>query len=470
MAAQINANVSNQTVDQTNINEQKDRQEINNQSKEENIQDYVTYIRTTDRNTTEMINNLKANLQALSKMKMNNKMDVTGCLTVKKDAVLEQENKAISNVTAGIQALQNITDKLKQSAKTDSQTDITGSQTASGKQAGEAGTEQGNDQSQESGQEVEQKSGFITLGRLSPVRVSESFTTLLNKYRSMNSMNRNRGNMNRRRAVSTARTTEHYSLIANNNRTKTSRTNERFCFVGCVNVNLSNQEIKQRNENRQESEKILNNNSEIKNKISSAYDKIAEVINETKKTEEKAMEAKASADVNMSNELNLGLDPIKMAELAKANAELVKAGGQAMPCQQVFEGNLTIKQKNELELMVELEGMIEQITQMDEDQETAAIMADMIGLTQSGTVEQAATGKTKQTSKQGNKAKQTTEQTAGGLDIAGVIVILVILYVLYKLLSVGIHPWFYVVSDKIDTLAQQSLTTNNTLLTTNATN
>lgn len=418
---EANVNTSVQNTDQTTINEQKDKQMINNQTKEENIQDYVTYIRTTNRNTTEMENNLKSNLEAVAKMKLSNTMNLTGCMTVKKDAVLEQNNKAISNVKAGLEALQNITDTLKKSSKTDSKTEQTGTQIAGTAQKGEASTDQGNTQEQGSEQDVEQKAGFMIVGRLSPVRVSETFTNLLNRYK-----------LNRDKIKTVQR--ERYSLI--------NKQVEPFCLFGCVNVNTSVQNVKQTSINRQESEKILNNNSEIKNKISSAYDKIAEVVNETKKTENKAAEAKAQADVNMSNELNMGIDPLKMAELAKANAELVKAGGQAMPCQQVFEGDLTISQKNELELLVELDGMIEQITTMDEDQEAAAIMADMMGLTQAGTVEQAATGKTKQTSKQKQTASQVAKQTAGGLSIGGVIIILLALYLVFKMLSVGIHPWF----------------------------
>jgi len=435
MIGSANINTSIQNTEQTNINEQRDSQLINNQTKEENIQDYTTYIRTTDRNITEMENNLKTNLEAIAKMKQSNTINLTGCITVNKDTIITQQNNVINNVKAGLTALQNMSDTLKQAASTESTTNQTAQQTAGTNQAAEASTEQGSTQEESSEQEVEQTAGFRVVGRLSPVRVSETFTNLLNRYKLLKVQ------------PQASKRNERFGLLSNNRR----KVESFGCLIGCANVNTSIQDIKQRNENRQISEKVLNNNSEIKNKITSAYDKIAEVINETRKTEAKAAEAKASADTSQSNELNLGIDPIKMSEI-------IKAGGQATACQQIFEGELRIEQKNELELLVELDGMIEQISSMDQDQETAAIMADMMGLTQAGTVEQAATGKTEQTNKQTQKATQTAKQTAGALSIGGIILLIIIGYLLYKMFSTKIHPWFKVVNEfNVNTLVQQGI-------------
>ena len=447
----VSVNVSNQSVEQSNYSYQLDSQAISNNTKEENMQDYMTYIRMSNRNLTDMKKNFKANLEAVMDMSNSNEIDLTACTTFLDTVDIKQTNDIEARVENGLKALQNSIDKIKQANKGESSTTTTADQGATSSQSAEGETDQSSTQSADASQEVDQTS-FTVVGRISPVRVSENFKVMMNAARrngrrqqavKLSNQGKRKEGYRAIRGPGFASTGEMYIKAIRNGAVKES------LFSIDVGVNVSNQNIKQDNVTRQESQKILNNNTEIANKISSAYDKVAEVLNETKINEDKAAEAKAEAKVRNENVFKAGISPKDYNEMMKTAVEAADKGLKISPCQLVFEKSLNATQENKVRATVILNGIIEQISSTDLDNEVQAIMADMMGLTQSAEAEEKAKAATKQAADQKAKAEQVATQSAGQMSIAAAIVLIVMLLLLYKMISGGPHPWFLEQVDKV---------------------
>ena len=385
------SNESEMTSKQLNESIKEDLQVMTNDTRIENVQDYTTYIRETNRNTQDLKNAVKANIQAAASLIAKNEMNVTGCGIFKGDVSLNQTANLTLKLEQGIELLQSTSEKLKNEAKMESTTTTTVEQGASSDSSATGKTDQSSDQGQESKQESKQE-GFI--GRFSPLRMLEGFRGLA-------------------KIASSRRHTERFfNLTINKNKMTTEQVNK----------------------SRQISEKILNNNTAISNKINTAYDKVVEVFNEYKKEEQKSTEVSAKNEASVSNVLNLGIDPEKLAVLAEKNAEVAKG------CVMVFEGKLDINQKAEVTSSVVLKGVISQMSDTSVDSETAAIMADMMGLTQTAESTSKTESTTTQNDKQGQKSTETNDQSGGGINwtmIIGAIVAIIVLIIVMKMLSNG---------------------------------
>lgn len=384
-------NVSNQQTTQVNENVQEDLQSIRNDNKVENIQDYVTYIRTTNRNTNDLKNSVKSVMNTVSDLIAENETAIDGCATFNGDFNNEQIANVDNKIEKGIEALQDTAEQIKQATEQSSSSTTTTDQTGSSAQSADATSTQGNEQEQKDSQSVEQSS-FIYLGRISPFKMLEGFNGLL----------------------------------------KIGRTNRRKETFLSFQTNLSNQTTEQTNTNRQTSQKFLDNNSEIANKISNAYDKVSEVLNEFRSQNEKVAEINTEAKTRASNKTKIGVDPRQLAELAKLGIDPTKC--------LVFNGDVNINQKIEATNSLILKGVISQMSKADVDAETAAIMADMMGLTQGASTDQSSSAKSDQTSTQKQAAEKTASQTGPGLISA--IIGIVVLYFIYKSFRVGMPSWF----------------------------
>lgn len=384
-------NVSNQQTTQVNENIQEDLQSIRNDNKVENIQDYVTYIRTTNRNTNDLKNTVKSVMNTVSDLIAENETAIDGCATFNGDFNNEQIANVDNKIEKGIEALQDTAEQIKQQTEQSSSTSSTVDQTGSSAQSADASSKQGNEQEQKDSQSVEQSS-FTYLGRISPFKMLEGFNGLL----------------------------------------KIGRANRRKETFLSFQANLSNQTTEQTNSNRQTSQKFLDNNSEIANKISNAYDKVSEVLNEFRSQNEKVAEINTEAKTRASNKTKIGVDPRQLAELAKLGIDPTKC--------LVFNGDVNINQKIEATNSLVLKGVISQMSKADVDAETAAIMADMMGLTQGASTDQSSSAKSDQTSTQKQAAEKTASQTGPGL-ISSIIGI-VVLYFIYKSLRLGMPSWF----------------------------
>lgn len=384
-------NVSNQQTTQVNENVQEDLQSIRNDNKVENIQDYVTYIRTTNRNTNDLKNSVKSVMNTVSDLIAENETAIDGCATFNGDFNNEQIANVDNKIEKGIEALQDTAEQIKQATEQSSSTTTTTDQTGSSAQSADATSTQGNEQEQKDSQSVEQSS-FTYLGRISPFKMLEGFNGLL----------------------------------------KIGRANRRKETFLSFQTNLSNQTTEQTNTNRQTSQKFLDNNSEIANKISNAYDKVSEVLNEFRSQNEKVAEINTEAKTRASNKTKIGVDPRQLAELAKLGIDPTKC--------LVFNGDVNINQKIEATNSLILKGVISQMSKADVDAETAAIMADMMGLTQGASTDQSSSAKSDQTSTQKQAAEKTASQTGPGLISA--IIGIVVLYFIYKSFRVGMPSWF----------------------------
>ena len=179
---------------------------------------------------------------------------------------------------------------------------------------------------------------------------------------------------------------------------------EPFCLIGCVDVKTAVSTNSQKSSAVNKSLQQNIQTQDIYKKIDTAYDKVVDVIN------------KMSETVNQTTNSLANASSIKINELSFESPEDV--------CKMNLAG-LNLEQKNKLEQNVELTTAIENINSMTQDNEVRAIMSDMMGLTQSSDVAQAAKSTAKQTSEQTQKSTQKTTQTSSSWIMIVVIVVVV---------------------------------------------
>ena len=373
-----------QTNQQTNKNIQISDDEVKNYNKEQNIQDYATYIRMSNRNVNNLSTNVKNNLKAMAEANQRNSAVISGCVDFKKQLEIIQENKLDQKVDKMFEELAKDITKLKNSSKNESDTTTTGDQSAGSTQSGATNTTQGSDQAASDEQKAKQdKSSFTLLSQMnSPLNFSKSVNSLINE----------------RYTLTTRKPVKHdpnfhawfHDAIW---KRSTNYKKEGLCFFLCFDSQTSDQENIQYNENRQESKKLLENNNDIYNKISTAYDKLSEMYNETKK------------------DTNIDVSDDSGASASQTNEFIVDGGKGDNPCAAVFEGEVTVDQKNVLSQTVVVNNVIDVLSSADIENESQAIMADMMGLTQAAASDQAASATSDQQSKQDLDNKQTTEQS-----------------------------------------------------------
>ena len=391
------ANISSQKAKQTNENIQEDLKQITTNNKAENIQDYTTYIRTSNRTTEELKKNIKASMKAAQDLIAENELNITGCAIFNDKFNNEQSIDLDQTLDQGVEALQSSVEKIKASAETNSTTDIKADQSAENKQGSQASSELESEQLNDNQQQANQEN-FSTVGRMSVLRMLGGFNGL--------------------------------GRMGNNIRNK--RIKEGMLFG--VAANISMQDTEQVNKNRQTSQQILNSNNELYNKISTAYDKIVEVVNTITSEEEKQAEITAENKMKASNKNNIGVDP-----------EIVfkHGGGDVSKCL-VFNGEFNNKQTINATASLFMKGVIDQMSSTDVDNETKAIMADMLGIIQSNKSDQEQSASTKLGNKQGNTSKQITDQSNGSWieTVLGIIALLAILWFFFRFFSLGFPKWF----------------------------
>lgn len=179
---------------------------------------------------------------------------------------------------------------------------------------------------------------------------------------------------------------------------------EPFCLIGCVDVKTAVSTNSQKSSAVNKSLQQNIQTQDIYKKIDTAYDKVVDVIN------------KMSETVNQTTNSLANASSIQINELSFESPEDV--------CKMNLAG-LNLEQKNKLEQNVELTTAIENINSMTQDNEVRAIMSDMMGLTQSSDVAQAAKSTAKQTSEQTQKSTQKTTQTSSSWIMIVVIVVVV---------------------------------------------
>lgn len=403
--ANASINNSEQEINQTNENIQENLQAVKNSSKTINMQDYTTYIRTSTINKDKMVKSLKASCNGLAELLAKNVAEINCGVSVDGDMIINQVQNFDQTIENGVQALQKSAEKLKRDAQTVSEQTINADQDGSNKQKSNAENQQESEQGGEAEQEADQESFLIS--RFNPMKVIEGFNGLRKIMK------------------------------------KESFVKESF-QAGLINISANNskQSTNQRNTNRSISQQVLDNNSEIANKISTAYDKITNIVNEFEKEEKKIAEANAEAKITSENIVKMGMTP--EVQLAYANKGLDPSKALCV----TVKGNMEITQGVTVKQSLILKGVIDQITDTDLDAETAVIMADMLGLSQSATTDQDAGAEDLQSNKQTLKASQIVSQIANsGLGLGIIIIIILValgiwLYNKYFKNGALTHPYF----------------------------
>lgn len=367
-----NMNLNEQRNNQINNSIQEDLQAITNNTEQQNIQDYTTFIRETNRNLQEMKTSLNASLKSVMNVVARNEANFTGC-GLFNDVDFDQSVNLSLKLEQGVEALQKTAETLKNSAKMISTTETTTNQGSSSDTSAGTSSKQNIEQKQENEQGSEQEN----FTRFSPLRMLEGFNGLLKTASSRT-----------HKMVERFTKPKHIEKYA-------------FC-LGCFNYNENIQTNDQINNARQVSQKVLENNTKIANKISSAYNKVAEILNEFKETQEKNSEANSSMNITAENIINAGTNPELQLKMLEINP--------TFRCT-VFNGKFEGKQKIEVEASLILKGAINQMSSTDVDNETAAMMADMMGLIQTADSTTSSTATSSQGIGQGQSNKQTNKQS-----------------------------------------------------------
>ena len=386
----VSTNFSKQTNEQTSKTTQISTQEVSNTNKQENIQDYVTYIRLSTRNTDNLSTNCALNIRAMATANAANKVKIKSCNTGNQMIKIAQDHELHQKITKKFDGMINDINTLKQQQSNSSDTSTTTNQGSSTEQGGDASAGLDSRTTEDSKQKDTQES-FSKF--MSPIRLSQSFTTTLN---------------NRCRpfdySISKSPAFDkwfHDFLRSNKKNVKENF----FCAVACVNINESQQENIQYSENRQESSQLLKNNTEIAQRISAAYDKISEVVNEINRTSNTEMNDEASEEATLINEVDI---------------DTTGCGSDAL-----FAADVDITQRTNTIQDLALDTIVQRLTTADIDQTQQAYMADMMGLTQDASALQKAAASTEMTAVTDLTASQVATQTAGSSLLSIVFLIIV---------------------------------------------
>lgn len=425
----MGANVSNQQTDQNNeqttINVQTSDDEVKNTNKEENIQDYTTYIRLSTRNVNDLATNVKTNLKVLASANQKNTADIKGCVDFEDTLDIVQKNTMDKKIEKSFQNMIQDINTLKSQSSQQDQTSTTSGQSSDTDQSGTASTDQGNDQEQEDKQKADQtKDDFklttynsrnVLIDQMySPIKLVQAATNMINLHEGYKPSKHNYDTKRK-----SSNDVEEFDIWFHQILRNKINTNVRegFCFsLVCA----SNQQAKQENiqyaENRQESKKLLENNNEISNKIHSAYDKVSQIYNETKK----------KTDVNTTDETS--------GDSSQTNEFVIDTTGSKDPCSSVFKKAVTVDQENDMKQTIVVNNIIQTLSSADVDNDTMAYMSDMMNLTQSASAGQTTDDTTKQGNTQGQTNDQTSSQSITSFgSIIAIVVLAVVAIVIIKL-------------------------------------
>lgn len=440
------------------------------------IQNYITNITTRTENVTELTKNFTDNINAQADSIQKNNTKFSACLDI--DGLdLSQSNTLIQNVKQGFEKLNQDSKKLKEIIDTHSETDIQNKQDSSNLQDSKLNSDQDIEHENKSGQNIDQKSTF-TVGKYFNERFSggneftgaaSSRVTAFHKsdgHKSrytprtqslhsqqdaqsrlaslksqvsphdsrMSSIKNQRTNrkLDSMRLINSGintsnNTTNSGGTIGNKSTYKLksgftsireafdsllhlsySKRREQFCLFGCVDVQTAVNKSKQISNSTMLDIQTNIQTQDIYKKIDTAYDKTVETITKMSETVNNTTTSIASASAIQINNFEI----TSPEDACRLNLK-----------------NMKIDQKNELQQNVELSVAMKCINDLTSDNEVKAIMADMMGLTQSSDTSQASSLTSEQKQKLTNDNNQGITQLSENMSLTSAIVIIVIVIV-----------------------------------------
>lgn len=407
MAFSVSANTSVSGSNQiTNLYTESDKL-LDQSVKDTTIQNYVSSLISRSNNKETIIQNFIENIESSVDSIQKNTLTFSGCMEVD-DITVAQSNVLIQDSIQGFEKLFEDVNNLKQALGIDSTNETEADQNTSAAQGATGSSDQSQDTSQSTDQLTDQKATFTPRFIMTPT------TSTLP---SMNYINQARIGLGRSKINSESYKTfdkpkqETFKFF-----TGKSNTNkiEPFCVFGCASVNTSVSAANQESNSTAIDQQTILQTQDIYKKINTAYDKTVEIIQEVVKEYNETINSIASAKSTQINELIF----------TNENACLLKLK------------NLNVSQANDLRQTVELKTAIKNLNTLDIDNETKAIVTDMLGLTQSSDVDQTGTLETTQDNTTTQDSSQITTQvaeTGGSWTIIIVIIILAIVgYTFYK--------------------------------------
>lgn len=198
---------------------------------------------------------------------------------------------------------------------------------------------------------------------------------------------------------------------------------------GLLDTSVSKQKIKEKSRNTDVTNDVVNNvaiasvvsNTELYSNISQAYNKTVETVNKIKTEVKQSLEAKASSDVNQSNE--------------EIMSNMYFGPGSE---------NITFEQMNDASVSVAATALVQAVTEMSSDNNLQAISSDMLGITEDFTNKNETKGETKASGSSTTDHKNDLTSTTGLAKshigaivgtIAAVIVLIVVAIVVMKIMQ-----------------------------------
>ena len=357
---------------QSNINDQATINDARNSEKQINMQDYVTYLRNYTRNVEDMKQSFKQVVSSAADQVQRNNAIIEGCHTFKKKLTINQSNYNEQKVELGFENLAEISRQMKMgtnidlSSTADADQGLDSNQTANSEQS--SGSELGSSAAKES----KQTEQFKLIREFKERFWNPSYTLKL---------------------------VEHSGVL----------------YEG--GINITDQESIQTNENRQLSQSVLENNNELYDKISTAYDKASEIINEVNESIENEIDTSASATSIQEN-------------------NFVVRGDESTGCGNIFSDDVNVTQSNTLKQIAILNVYLAQSNKSDVDATTAAMMADMLGLIQTAQAKQEIANVQEVSAELKSDDEQKSDQSIDQSQFTRIVIILIIAGVVCLLIPV----------------------------------
>lgn len=402
------------------------------------INSYMNRLVNSNEDITESIKSFENNVDAVADTVQRNTLNFGVCMDIT-DFKLEQKNKLVQDVEQGFKQLEQSIKQLKRGSTVDTKTDTDLHQAAIGKTDSEQDGSQEATSEQDTMQETKQESykfkkAMRAIGS-GKIKALEAFSALHRKA----GINMNERNMfdfgvgvegrfidnwskgyakgfiedvNTKTNVPTVDIGE----LDSKKDTVNAAIQEPFCLFGCADVQSAVKTSEKINNETQIDHKTNIQTKDIYEKVETAYDKCIETVNKIVEQIDSNNTSKASASAIQINELNF-TDPKDM-------------------CMMKVKG-MDIKQSNDLKQNVALTTMIESISSLSSDNEVKAIMADMLGLTQTSNEELKSSQKSKQKASSSQKSQQKSEQKTDNSGNIILIIVIVIIVIAFIYLMVG---------------------------------
>ena len=396
----ISVNFSDQENKQTVDNTQISMQDVENTNEINNLQDYVTFVRMSQRNEKNLVSNAAINLKAVATVSASNTLKLKACKTGDQLIKITQSNDVVQTFTKRFDGFISDIQKIKSDAESIEKGDIAVDQGAKVDLSGDASDDQSDDNSEGNSQETDQKQSFTLMSKqISPIKMAKNLTTTINdrKYKPQKPK----------------KPTPFDFAFKNMMRERFQKEcPEAFCLYMCAGANVAIQKNEQSITNRQISNQILYNNSKITQGIHSAYTKLSEIYNSINKVSNTSIDEDAEASTSASNYADIDL---------------------STGCNNAFNASLDIEQKNNTTQEMALDSVIKCITDADIEDKSIAYMMDMMNLTQDATAAMKAAAENTMKTTNALTSSQVAEQTIS-TSLMGIIMIVLLLILAFKLL------------------------------------